>query len=69
MFTRADAKNPYMGLNNTICQNPAYWCRLHEVWLSPEDVIKKKCRNKPTFDLIGTYECGNLVSAEDRMHK
>lgn len=60
-YKKADQRNPYMGLDNKICKNPVYWCRLHEVWLSEEDVKKKRCLNKLTFDMINTYRCGNLV--------
>lgn len=56
----ANAKNPYMGLDNKICKNPTYWCRLHQVLLSEEDVKRKKCKNKPTFDMIGVHRCGCL---------
>ncbi len=59
-YLTADAKNPYMGLGNKICKNPTYWCRLHQVWLSEEDVKRKKCKNKPTFDMIGVHRCGCL---------
>lgn len=54
-----------MGLNNRTCRNPEYWCKLHQVWLSEKDVIKKHCKNKPTFDMIGTARCGNLVNKSD----
>lgn len=53
----ANKSNPYMGLNNKICKNPTYWCRLHQVWLSEEDVIQKHCKNKVTFDMMRTYRC------------
>lgn len=56
----ADKRNPYMGLDNKICRNPVYWCRLHQVWLSDEDVKKKRCKYKLTFDMVSTYCCGNL---------
>lgn len=46
-----------MGLNNKVCTSPKYWCRLHEVWLSEEDVKRKKCREKLTFDMLSTYKC------------
>lgn len=59
-YLTADAKNPYMGLDNKICKNPTYWCRLHQVWLSEEDVQRKKCKNKPTFDMIKFHRCGCL---------
>ena len=44
-YLKADARIPYMGLNNKICSKPAYWCKLHEVWLSEEDVKKRNCLN------------------------
>lgn len=47
----------YIGLSGEECLTPAFWCRLHQVWLSDKDVIKKKCLEKPTFDMIGTYTC------------
>lgn len=56
-YQRADSKNPYIGLDNKICRNPAYWCRLHQVWLSEDDVERKKCKRKTTFDMISTYRC------------
>jgi hypothetical protein len=59
-YKKANFSNPRMGLDNKVCINPAYWCRLHEVWLSEEDVKKKSCRTKPTFDLISTMRCTNL---------
>lgn len=56
----ADRRHPYMGLYNKICKNPTYWCRLHQVWLSEEDVKMKQCECKQTFDMISTYRCVNL---------
>lgn len=53
-------RHPFMGLDNKICKNPVYWCRLHQVWLSEDDVKKKQCKCKRTFDMVGTYRCGNL---------
>lgn len=60
----ADQRHPFMGLDNKICKNPTYWCRLHQVWLSEEDVKRKKCRCKDDFDLIGTHRCGNSERKE-----
>ena len=57
----ADARNPNMGLNNKTCNDPKYWCRLHQVWLSESDVKSKHCKGKPTMDMIGTRLCTNLV--------
>lgn len=56
-YQKADNRHPRMGLDNKICINPAYWCRLHEVWLSENDVIRKQCKNKLSSDMIGTYRC------------
>ena len=60
-YKKADLRNPRMGLDNKICTNPKYWCRLHQVWLSEEDVNRKSCRHKMTFDMMSTYRCGNLT--------
>ena len=49
-----------MGLDNKICMNPKYWCRLYQVWLSDKDVGKKKCLCKPTADLISVRRCNCL---------
>lgn len=57
---KADNRNPQMGLDNKICDNPKYWCRLHQVWLSEEDADRKHCKCKPTLDLISTRRCSNL---------
>ena len=59
-FPIADARNPLMGLDGVICKDPVYWCRMHEVWLSEEDVERKKCRCKPTYDMISTRRCNCL---------
>lgn len=49
-----------MGLDNKVCRSPDYWCRLHQVWLSEQDVARKKCKEKLTFDMLGTHRCWNL---------
>ena len=59
-YTKADARNPRMGLNNKICKEPKYWCRLYQLWLSEKDVEQKECRHKLSFDMMCTHECGNL---------
>lgn len=61
---KADTRNPWMGLNGEICDNPAYWCRLHEVWLSEEDVANKKCLSRLTPDMIATRRCNCLEHKE-----
>ena len=59
-YLRADRQNPFMGLDNKVCKDPAYWCRTHGVWLSEKDVERKRCKCKPTFDMVGTRRCKNL---------
>lgn len=56
-FPKADTRNPWMGLNGRICKEPAYWCRMHEVWLSEADVAQKKCQAKPTYNMLATRKC------------
>lgn len=58
-------KNKYIGLNNKICENPQYYCKIHLVYLSAEDVKRKKCLCKPTFDMIGTTTCKSLISIDE----
>lgn len=53
-----------MGLNGVICKEPVYWCRLHEVWLSEEDVANKKCLAKLTYDMIAHFKCQCLEKRE-----
>lgn len=60
MYKVANASNPNMGLHNKICNNPKYWCRKHQVYLSEKDVDKRKCKNKITYDMISTIRCTNL---------
>lgn len=57
---KADFRNPWMGLNGEICEEPAYWCRMHEVWLSEADVAQKKCHAKLTYDMLATRRCNCL---------
>ncbi len=59
-YPKADTRNPWMGLDGIICVNPAFWCRMHEVWLSEEDVAKKKCRARLTYDMMATRKCNCL---------
>ncbi len=54
---KADRRNPWMGLDGKICENPVYWCRMHEVWLSEADVEKKKCLARMTYDMLGVRKC------------
>lgn len=61
---KADTRNPFMGLNNKVCEKPKYLCRLHQVWLSVDDVKRKRCANKPTWDMIGVRLCTNLSKRE-----
>lgn len=59
-WRKADSRCPNMGIENRPCDNPKYWCRLHQVWLSEEDVAKKHCKCKPTTDMIDVRRCNNL---------
>ena len=59
-YKKAIKGKTFIGLNGKICRHPKYWCRLHEIYLSEQDIIKKHCKCKPTFDLIGTEPCGKL---------
>lgn len=59
-YTRADARHPRMGLNNKICIEPKYWCRIHQVWLSENDVQKRQCRQQISHDMMSIYICTNL---------
>lgn len=59
-WQKATSKNPRMGLNNKICKNPQYWCRLHQVWLSEEDVEQKGCKRKMTYDMRDVRVCNCL---------
>ena len=31
------------------------------MWLSESDVKRKKCKERPTMDMIETRRCGNLI--------
>jgi hypothetical protein len=64
-WPKADVRNPWMGLDGVVCVDPVYWCRLHEVWLSSEDVNRKKCFAKQTYDMISTYRCNCLEEKSD----
>lgn len=59
-YKKAIKNKTFIGLYGRPCRNPKYWCRQKEVYLSPDDVKRKKCMNKPTFDMIGTVRCGSL---------
>ena len=56
----ANARSPNMGLDNKICKDPKYWCRLHQVWLSEDDVKRKHCKEKPDLYMLSTHCCTNL---------
>lgn len=61
---KADFRNPWMGMDGKICTNPKYWCRMHSIWLSEEDVAKKKCFARPTFDMISVRKCNCIEIKE-----
>lgn len=60
MYKKAIKGKFFMGLNNRICYDPKYWCRLHEIYLSEKDVERKHCKCKCSANLLDTYICGNL---------
>lgn len=64
IYPTANSRDPWMGLDGVVCEKPAYWCRLHEVWLSEDDVAKKRCLNKMTYDMLGVYRCKCLERRE-----
>lgn len=57
--------NTYPGLNNQNCQNPKYYCKSHQVYLSDDDVRKKKCLAKMTPDMISTCRCNWLLTIDE----
>jgi len=59
-WLRADSSNPNMGLESTPCSNPVYWCPVHQVWLSEEDVKRKGCLAKTSADMLSTRVCRSL---------
>lgn len=59
------AEGEYIGLDNKICEDPRYYCSIHLVYLTDEDVKRKKCKCKPTFDMIGTTTCRSLIPIEE----
>ena len=68
-YNKATSKNPIMGLDNEPCLFPQYWCKLHEVWLSDDDVARKRCKNKMSFDCIDTHQCNNLIENDTRLQE
>ena len=63
-YKKADSRNPRMGLNNKLCKAPKYWCPIHEVWLSEEDVKRKGCRRKMSSDMMETRVCPSLAEKD-----
>ena len=62
--TFMDNSKKYMGLNNQPCTAPRYYCTSHQIYLSEEDIKKKKCLCKPSFDMISTSKCNSLLTIE-----
>ena len=62
---KANCANPWMGLDGQVCKEPAYWCRLHEVWLSEEDVAQKKCLSRLTANMLETRRCNSIECKSD----
>lgn len=62
---KASFRDPWMGLDGIVCEKPVFWCRLHEVWLSEEDTVKKKCAARQTPDMLGVRRC-NCLEKRDK---
>lgn len=43
-----------------VCKDPKYWCRIHEFWLSEDDVKRKGCRAKMSSDMMERRLCTSL---------
>lgn len=52
--------HPLMGLDNAVCRKPVAYCISKRVYLSADDMVKKRCTCKPTVDLIGEVRCNWL---------
>lgn len=63
-FPKADSHNPWMGLDGKICEKPIYWCRMHEVWLSEDDVTRKNCFARLSADMLIQRRCNCLERKE-----
>lgn len=59
------SQTTYIGLNNKPCADPKYYCRSHQVFLSDDDIVTKKCMCKPTFDMLSTHPCKWLMTIEE----
>lgn len=56
----------YIGLDGKKCENPVFFCKSHQVYLSEKDANEKKCFHKPTFDMISTVKCKWLLTIEEQ---
>ena len=55
----------YIGLYGKKIENPAYYCRSHNIYLTEEDVKLKKCLCKTTSDMISTRHCKWLEKMDE----
>jgi len=55
----------YIGLDNKECKTPKYYCKSHNIYLSEEDVNKKKCLCKLTPDMISERKCNWLMTIQE----
>lgn len=58
------ADDPQMGLDNEVCKDPIAYCQSKHVFLSAADIERKKCKCKPTVDLIDVVRCSWLCMLE-----
>ena len=63
-MTNVSDTNIKMGLNNTVCNNPKYFCMSHKIYLSPEDVQEKHCLQKMSADMLSTQKCRWLIETD-----
>lgn len=61
--------NIHMGLSNKVCTDRKYFCTVKGVYLDDEDVIRKKCYHKFTYNGQTEYVCKRMIVLKDRIIK
>ena len=64
-YLKTTDKQKYMGLDNKICENPSYFCKIHQVYLSEDDVARKKCLCKPSLDMLSVNKCKSILTISE----
>ena len=62
-MTNISDPNIKIGLNDTVCKYPKFFCLCHKLYLGPDDVETKHCMHKMTPDMIGYTQCRWLVDS------